>query len=273
MLARMSRTRRTRVPLALVATMALALVGSGCTREVAAGLDESDANRGVVALSRAGVEAEKLADAQTEGKFKLIVGRDEATVAISVLASEEIPRAKLASATQGALVPTPEADRAARIAATAMQIERSIASIDGVHDARVHLDVPVVDPLFAALGTAPEKTPRATASVLIRHRSATPPIAEAEVKRLVSGAVSGLPPEAVAVVMVQVPVMTPVSDRELAHLGPIAVTRGSLATLRLVAVVALLAIAGLATALVVLAVRLRRLREEPEPEGRSVVAR
>lgn len=246
------------------ALLFVALSAIACTREVAAGLEEADANRGVVALARANVDAEKVVDPAVDGRFKLIVGRDEATVAISVLAGEEIPRPKSAVVTQAGMLPTPEADRAARIAAIAMQIERSLGSIDGVHDARVHLDVPQTDPLVAALAASPEKQPRATASVLIRHRSANPPILADDVRKLVAGAVSGLAPESIAVVMVQVPQMTLTGDRELAHLGPIAVTRGSLPTLRLVLGVALVSLFGLGAALLGLAVRVRRMKEERE---------
>src|SRR5262245_17648236 len=124
------------VLLALLAALA------GCTREVAAGLDEGEANRGVVALAHAGVDAEKVADAQAEGKYRLVVTRDEATIAISVLANEEIPRAKPPVAAAG-LVPSPEAERIAHIAAISAQIERTLGSVNGVHDARVHLDIPV----------------------------------------------------------------------------------------------------------------------------------
>ncbi len=244
-----------------------ALLATGCTREVAAGLEEADANRGVVALARAGVDAEKAADPAAEGRFKIVVGRDEATVAISVLAAEEIPRHKAAASAPAGIVPSPEADRAARIASVAAQIEQSLGSIDGVHDARVHLDVPNTDPLAVALNTAPEKAPHATASVLIRHRSANPPIQAEEVRKLVSGAISGLTPDSVAVVMVQVPQTMVAGDRELAHLGPIAVTRGSLPTLRAVLALALVLVAVLGASLLALAVRVRRLKEEREAEA------
>jgi type III secretion protein J len=244
--------------------VAVILVASlvGCTREVAAGLDEADANRGVVALARANVDAEKMSDPTSEGHFKLVVGRDEATVAISVLASEEIPRPKSSAMTPAGIIPSPEADRAARIAAMASQIERSLGSIDGVHDARVHLDVPQTDPLVAALDG---KSLKATASVLIRHRSANPPIQADDVRKLVAGAVSGLTAESIAVVMVQVPQMTLTGDRELAHLGPIAVTRGSLPTLRWVLGLALVGLFGLGAALLALSVRVRRLKDERDP--------
>lgn len=242
----------------VVATCALLAVG--CTREVAAGLDEPDANRAVVALAKAGVEAEKEADPAAEGRFRLVVGRDEATVAIAVLAGEEIPRPKAPVAPSSPLVASPEADRAARITATATQLERSLASIDGVHDARVHLDVPATDPLGAALA-GDGKLPRPTASVLLRHRGAQSPVAEAEVRRLVSGAVSGLDPASVVVVMVPVSAAPRAGDRELAHVGPIAVTRGSLGTLKVTLGGALGLVSILSLAVLVLASRLRRVRE------------
>lgn len=251
----------------LLLSLSLSMLSLACTREVATGLDESEANRGVVALAHAGVDAEKTADPQTEGKFRLVVGRDEATIAISVLANEEIPRPRPLQADKGALVPSPEAERAARIANTSAQIERTLAAIDGVHDARVHLDVPNTDPLVAALGTAPDKLPHATASVLLRHRGAAPPIGEADVKKVVAGAVSGLSPDAVAVVFVPVPKGTTAGDRELAHLGPVAVTRGSLGTLRAIAAGVLLLFVVLCAAVLTLAVRLRRAREENEGEA------
>jgi len=234
---------------------------AACTREVATGLDEADANRGVVALARAGVDAEKGADPTNEGHFKITVGRDEATIAISVLAGEEIPRAKALAVAPAGLLPSPEADRAARVLSMAAHVEHSLASIDGVHDARVHLDVPQTDALAAAL--VPDgKTPRATASVLIRHRGANPPLSVEDVRKLVSGAVAGLPPDAVAVVMVQIPQASVAGDRELAHLGPIAVTRGSLGTLRALAGGLLILVALLGVALLALAVRVRRLKDE-----------
>ena len=58
--------------LALVALVALA----GCTVPVAAGLDEVDANRIVVALDHASVDAVKESDPVVEGKFRVVVARD-----------------------------------------------------------------------------------------------------------------------------------------------------------------------------------------------------
>ena len=96
----------------------LCVSASACTREIASGLDESEANRGVVVLARAGIEAEKGADPATEGRFRLTVTRDEATSAIAILSGEELPRAKPAAPREPGLVASPEAERAARVVAT-----------------------------------------------------------------------------------------------------------------------------------------------------------
>jgi type III secretion protein J len=244
---------------------------TACTREVAAGLDESEANRGIVALARAGVDAEKVADPQTEGRFRLVVGRDDATGAIAVLAGEEIPRVRAGAAKDAPLVASPEAERASRVVATAQSIERTLSSIDGVLDARVHLDVPAIDPLANAIAEG-ANAPHATASVLVRHRGPNPPIGIDEVKRLVAGAISGLAPDAVAVVTVSVPLPTTSADRQLAWVGPIGVSRGSLPAFRAIAAAMLGGVFVLAAALVALAVKLRRVRgdvDAPAPAPRE----
>lgn len=275
----MSSPRLTRA--ALIVALATVPALAACSREVATGLEEAEANRGVVALARSGIDAEKIADTQTEGRFRLVVGRDDATSAIAVLSGEEIPRLRPVAAKDAPFVASPESDRATRVAQTAQAIERSLASVDGVMDARVHLDVPQLDPLTTALtaGTADAKLARATASVLVRHRGATPPIGVEEIKRLVAGAVSGLAPDGVAVVTVSVPSPTSSADRQLAWVGPIGVSRGSLPAFRALAAAALGSLFVLSAVLVALALKLRRSRggsdakdepgAEPERSGRG----
>lgn len=244
---------------------ALAIAGAlGCTREVAAGLDETEANRGVVALSRAGIDAEKVADPSADNRFRLVVARDDATAAIAVLSGEEVPRARPPAAKESSLISSPDEGHAARIAATAAQVERTLASIDGVLDARVLLDIPLVDPFAAALAPSnagASALPHATASILVRHRGNAPPIAPDEIRKLVAGAVSGLAVADVAVVLVSVPAPSTGADRPLAYLGPIAVARSSLSTLRAFAIGALALIGALGSVILLLTMRLRRQKE------------
>jgi type III secretory pathway lipoprotein EscJ len=62
-----------------------------CSVPVATGLDEPDANRAVASLERAGVSAQKQPDPAAEDRFRVLVGRDESSVAGVVLAQENLP--------------------------------------------------------------------------------------------------------------------------------------------------------------------------------------
>ncbi len=242
-----------------IARASLAVALAGCAVPVAAGLDEVDANRIVVALDRARVDAVKEADPTTEGKFRVVVPRDDAAHALSAMRDEELPRPRptgvLDAMDKGALVPSRSAEHAQLVVGMAGDLERTLESIDGVLAARVHLNLPEADPLR---DVAP---PRPSASVLIEHRGSTPPITTESVQRLVAGGVGGLGVQDVAVVLVS-RAAPPGAGSQLAHVGPIAVAPASVRLLQvgLVGLVALVAI--LAGATLLLYTRLARLRGE-----------
>lgn len=228
-----------------------------CTREVASDLEESEANRGIVVLARASIDAEKSFDPNHENRYRLTVSQSDATYAIAVLATEELPRTHSTTPKDTSLIASPEAERAARITQVASTIEQSLVSIEGVLDARVHLDVPIFDPLTHALNTH-DKLPKPSASVLVRHRGVTPPILAEDIRRLVASSISNLSLENVSVVLVSVPSISAKPERELARLGPIAVAKGSLPIVRLIAAGMLGFVALLAITIVLLVLRLRR---------------
>jgi type III secretion protein J len=233
------------------------LAASGCTVPVAGGLDEGQANRVVLALDRAGVGSEKESDPATEGRFRVVVERDEAPRAITAMHAEDLPSPAspglLDSMGKGALLPSRLAEHAQFLAGLNGELERTLLAIDGVLSARVHVSLPEADPL----GDGPRM--KATASVLLQHRNATPPIDVHEVKRIVAGATPGLLPDDVAVVMVPRPQST-AADRALARLGPITATRGSVGLLRIATAAIVLVDVALVVAVLVLWSRLRRLR-------------
>lgn len=203
------------------------------------GADETDANRVMVALEENGIAADKEADPHAEGRFRVMVARDDASGAAQVLKQESLPppstKGVLDALGEGGLVPSRSAEHAKLVAGTAGDLERSLRAIDGVLSARVHLAVP---PRAAFEG---DKKETATASVLIRHRGATSPLAASDVQNLVAGAVTGLAADKVSVVMTPATIAQRPVDRELSRLGPITVTRASLTPLRVgVAAVALL---------------------------------
>jgi type III secretion protein J len=234
----------------------------GCTAPVAAGLDEPQANRIVVALDRAGVGAEKETDPAAEGRFRVMVERDEAPRAIAALREEELPAPStpglLDAMGKGALVPSELTEHAQFESGLAGELERTLTGVEGVLTARVHLSLPERDPLREGAKVKP------TAAVLLKHRGATPPIDALEVKRLVAGAAPGLAPDDVAVVMVSRPAPTVSADRSLARLGPITTTRASMRLLRMgIGAVVAIDLILVATVLALWS-RVRRLRAGAE---------
>lgn len=198
---------------------------------VANDLDEASANKVIAALGRNGVAADKQRDPDREGRFSVDVGRGDASFALSVMAREELPSEAVPGWSEtlgkGSFIPSRSDEQAKLLLATAGELQRSLLSVDRVIAARVHLAVPRSDIL------APQAAPSgATASVLLKHGGADPPITEGEVSALVAGAVPGLDPAGVTVVMKAVAEAAPRTGTELVRLGPLTTTRSSLPYLR-----------------------------------------
>lgn len=232
----------------------------GCTSAVANNLPEGEANRAVVALESQGVSAEKERDPEAEGRFRVTVGRDEAAVAAGVLAQEALPSREnpgvLQSLGAGSMVPSRLAEHARLLTGISGELEQSLAAIDGVVSARVHLAAPERSPLDS------DETPiKPSASVLIRHRGANAPLAVTEVQRLVAGAVPGLQPGDVSVVASPAPASARPADKELRRVGPITVTRASLSPLRAVAAGAVVLNLALLIAVLLLWSKVRRTEQ------------
>ncbi|HVJ15982.1 MAG TPA: hypothetical protein VM686_11075 [Polyangiaceae bacterium] len=232
-----------------------------CTVPVASDLPEGDANQAVVELEKQGISASKERDPEGEGTYRVLVARDDASTAAAVLTQENLPPRQspgvLEAVGQSSMVPSRTSEHARLVAGTSGDLERSLRALDGVVSARVHLAVPPRDAL--ALG---EDKPVTTASVLVRHRGATPPIAAGDVQRLVAGAVPGLSADQVSVVMTPSPVHNRPPDRGLSHFGPLAVTRSSITPLRLMVGVIVVVNAALIGCLLLLWSRLRRAEAE-----------
>jgi type III secretion protein J len=241
---------------------------------IAGGLDDSEANRVVVALERARVEASKELDPTAEGKWRVEVERDDLPQALVVLRDEELPRTHpqgvLDALGKGALVPSEATEHAQLIAGIAGDLERSLQGVDGVLSARVHLNVP---PPSLGRELVPQRGNAASASVLLTYRGATPPLSAESVQRLVAGGVAGLLPLDVAVVMVARPAPPMASGSELGHVGPIAVARASMRKLQGALVVLVVVIATLAGVILTLYARLNRLRAAATAHSQPAAAR
>ncbi len=243
------RSRHAWLPIAALVLLA------GCTSPVAAALAEDDANRVILALAQAGIVGEKEVDPTSEGRFRVMVPRDEAGRAVGVLREEELPPRPspgvLDAMGKSSLVPSAAVEHAQYVAGLAGDLERTLGTIDGVVTARVHLSSPVRSPL--------DRDPaRATAAVLIKHRGATPPVEPAAVQQLVAGAVNGLAAQDVSVVLVPRTGAAPLATASLVSLGPVTVTRASSGALRAMLAGALVALAVAAVSLLLLWQRWRQ---------------
>ena len=235
----------------------VAAYGVGCAVPVASTLDDSEANRVVVALGRASIDATKETDPAAEGRWRVNVPRDDVPRALSVMRDDALPRtlpAGVLDSVGKSLVPSEAAEHAELLAGIAGDLERTLEGVDGVLSARVHLNVPPANP------SRDSPAVRGSAGVLLEHRGSTPPLSVDSVQRLVAGGVTLLPTD-VAVVLVSRPTPAqPLGESPLGHVGPIAVARSSLRQLQasLVALVALVAL--LAAATLVLHARLSRAK-------------
>jgi type III secretion system YscJ/HrcJ family lipoprotein len=149
-----------------LAAFAVGAVLAGCGVPVAVDLDEPEANRVVAALDANGVAADRTQEPGGARHFRVEVSRGDAARAVAVLTQEELPRRPspglLEALGEGALVPSRAAEQARIAVGTAGELERTLASADGVVSARVHLSVPPHDPLADSAAEPPR------ASVLLR---------------------------------------------------------------------------------------------------------
>lgn len=261
-------TRQAIKPRAMKSAIALlALVLMACSEvPVLQGVPEREANRAIAALDQAGVAARKEADesgGSGPAQFRVVVGPDEVARSVTVLQSHGLPAREEPGFAESygtpSLVQTATEERARSAQSIAGELARTIESIDGVLDARVHVSLPAAEdrPLDDREG------PRPTASVLLRYVGAHAPYDETALKRLVAGSVVGMRAEDVTVVAIARPLPTTNAETRLSYVGPIAVARGSAPTLRAVLAGTIGFNVLLAVALIVSIVR----RRKPEGEG------
>ena len=143
-------------------------------------------------------------------------------------------------------------------------LERTLANVEGVLAARVHMNLPARD------GLRDGPIPKATASVLVEHRGTTPPLTSESVQRLVAGGASGLAPADVAVVFIAHGARPASARQDVAHVGPIAVARSSMTTLKVALAGLVLVVLALAGATLGLYAKLARLRRELAAGERAV---
>ncbi len=165
----------------------LALLAGCSNQELYSQLSERQANEMVAALRGAGIDAEKQVK---EGRFSVLTASSDFAQAMQVLNAQGYPRESFDSMgkvfKREGFVSSPLEERARLVHAMSQEISGTIASIEGVVTARVHLVLPERNPLA-------EKPQPAAAAVFIKHRpdvDLTPQLTQ--IKALVVNSVEGL---------------------------------------------------------------------------------
>ncbi|SMO45483.1 type III secretion system inner membrane ring lipoprotein SctJ [Paracoccus laeviglucosivorans] len=185
--------RTIRLAFALCALFALA----ACKAELYTGLTEREANEMVAALLGAGIPA-----AKTGGAEGVTVTVDEArfSEAMTLLDQRGLPARQYESMgdvfRKEGLVSSPTEERARLIYALSQELSRTIAEIDGVLSARIHVVLPESDMLGRDVKPS-------SASVFVRYAQGTDVQEYApQIKLLVANSIEGLLYDNITVVMV-----------------------------------------------------------------------
>jgi type III secretion protein J len=144
---------------------ALALMLGACSKqELYSQLSERQANEMVAVLRSAGIDAEKQV---REGQFSVATASGDFAQAVRTLSAQGYPRESYDSMgkvfKREGFVSSPLEERARLQHAMSQEISNTLANIDGVVFARVHLTLPEKNPLA-------DKPAPASASVFIKHR-------------------------------------------------------------------------------------------------------
>lgn len=212
----------------ILVVLSFALLVLGCKQAINQGLDEDQANEILVILDQNGIHGDKTLEPGGETpKFSIQVNQRDAPQAWQVLQENDLPKpAKRGFADvfgKTSLIPTAMEEKALYLEAVCGELGKTIESINGVVDARVHVVLPDTDVLKNELQgpTLPK------AAVLIKYkvdRNGNAPFRAEDIRALVANSVEGLKPADVSVVSSQV-----YADRtpDMIYMGPLKISKDS----------------------------------------------
>ncbi|MDC0358932.1 hypothetical protein OAO01_08955 [Oligoflexia bacterium] len=184
----------TTVPRAIFFTLLLLLL-TACKEQIIHNLSEKDANRLLTRLHAIEIQPEKVR--QPDGKWAISVKKSSAFKAIKYLNDTRVFRENYPVLNEKASILTSRESQRFRFErALSKEIEATLASVEGVLEARVHLNLPATDPLF---GRALESVDLATGSVLLVTLTNSS-ISKEQIALLVGGA-SGIAPAKISVLI------------------------------------------------------------------------
>lgn len=167
---------------------------SGCREYILNNLSEADANRSLARLHEFGSDAQKVR--QPDGRWAIEVPDEQSGEAIHQLTRARLIREEAPQPLQSSsMIAGRDELRFRYERSLSREIEATLGSMSGVLEARVHLNLPLVDALF---GRALEKAPGSGSVVLMVEEEFT--FNTAQVQDLVAGA-SGVEAKSIAVLI------------------------------------------------------------------------
>ncbi len=179
----------------------------GCQEQLLHNLSESDLTRIVSRLEAQGVKAVR--ERQPDGRWTISVHSDDVSKALKLIDTQRLLRTDRTSGDQkSSMLSSREEQRFQFERALSRELESTLGALDGVFEARVHLNLPPIDPIFGQQ-LSPTK---GTASVLLlvgpefsAHLT--------EISSMVAGA-SGIPIGGVSVLVSQSKELTEVTTEQ-----------------------------------------------------------
>ncbi|MBQ7177297.1 MAG: type III secretion inner membrane ring lipoprotein SctJ [Victivallales bacterium] len=178
-------------------TALCALLLAGCKTETTlhSQLEERQANLVIATLLDGGIDCRKVAG--EENTWNVLIDNKDFAKAVNLLESKGLPRRNYMGISEvfkkSGMISSPTEERIRFMDALAQDLSRTIAGIDGVLDARVHIVLPENDPF--AKNALPS-----SAAVAIRSRwNADVEAFIPQIKSLVRNSIEGLQYEKIAV--------------------------------------------------------------------------
>ncbi len=239
-------------PFLIILTLAFLCFVGGCAAEIQHGLEESQANEIVAVLRDAGIMAEKKKEKGRVPTFTITVPRKDAANAFSVLSARNLPKQPRKGVYElfgkSSLVPTSTEEHMKKVYALQSELAKTLEKMEGVLDARVHLVIPRKD-FFRDTEEPGEKSGASVFLKIIPDQDVAP---VPSIQELVAGAVSGLEPGGVSV-LIQPGAALKLPDKETG-IDP--------RLLKMVTAIALAAVLLLGILTAVTGIRLKRLKKE-----------
>ena len=165
-------TRHSSLVAAIAAAAAIATTGCDKETRLNSNLEETQANLIVAALLDAGISAHK--SPGDEGAWNVMVAESRFAEAANLLEKKGLPRRAYNGVGEvfkkSGMVSSPSEERIRFMDALAQDLARTIAGIDGVLDARVHIVLPENDPFARnALPSSAAVAIRALSELQGRH--------------------------------------------------------------------------------------------------------